>query len=116
MTGRSLKDIQEDRLQKRKGLTSRGIVGCFTLLVSTGAAYWVYYFLSDRYPLRRLFGIPRDKVPDLFMDILGVLVLLILIQALLTIITSLVWKLAGKDRKVKDMMDDLYEQWDDVQY
>ena len=116
MTGRSIQDIHEERLRKREGLTSRGIVGCITLLISTAAAYGLFTWLDDHRNLRRMFQIPSKTLPDPFFDILVVVVLLVLIQTALTLIVSLIWRITGRDQKVEDKLDELYEKWDEIQY
>ncbi len=111
MAGRTLKDIEESRVRQRQGLTGRALAGCFSLFVSLGAAYLVYGWIGER-KLRRLLVIPTDW-PDPVVQILFVLLLFILIQAMFILLGGVVWKLTGRDKKVRDKMRDLYDQWDE---
>jgi hypothetical protein len=116
MTGRTLQDVQEERLAKRKGLTGRGIVGCFTFVLSLGIAYGLYWWLSKTYPLRTLLNVPKDTLPDPFFEIFIIFILFFIFQAALTLLGAMAWRIRGKDQKVKDKLDELYDQWDDIQF
>ena len=72
MTGRSLQDIQEERRRQREGLTGRGLVGCLVFMLSLGAAYALFLWISDNHSIRYLFKVPRDTLPDPYLDILAV--------------------------------------------
>ncbi len=106
---------EEERLRQRKGLTGRGIIGCITLILSAALTYLAYYWITtvEKYPIRHKFQIPPE-IPDWGVDVLAVLVLFVAIQTVFTLLASVLWKLAGKDKKVDDMMDDLLTQWDDI--
>ncbi|MBN1317043.1 MAG: hypothetical protein JXA42_16295 [Anaerolineales bacterium] len=116
MSGRTLQDIQDERQAKRKGLTGRGIVGCFTLLASLGIAYGLYWWLSKNYPLRTMLGVSKSTLPDPFFEIFVIIILFVIFQATLTLLGALMWRLRGKDQKVKDKLDELYEHWDEIQF
>ena len=44
-----------------------------------------------------------------------ILVLLIVLQAVLTIISSVFWKLSGRDKKVAGKLDDMLKEWDETE-
>jgi hypothetical protein len=115
MSDYSLWKREDEIEQERKGLTGRGIFGCVTFLVSGGLAYLGYTWLSQEYNLRRLLSIPKDW-PGWLIDALGILVLLIAVQAVLTIIGSVFWKLSGRDKKVAGKLDDMLKQWDEKEF
>jgi len=104
---------QEKIAEERKGLTQRGLFGCVSFIISVGIAIGIYYWVTDRYSLYRVFTIPRDW-PEWLVTVIAVAILTVAFQATITIISSVFWRLAGKDKKVKDQMDALLEQWDDM--
>jgi hypothetical protein len=105
-------DREREREERNRGLTGRGLVGCLTFLLSLGLGGTLYWWLDNTYDLYDLMSIPIDW-PGWVVDIFGVLILVIAIQLALTVLTSLVWRLTGRDKKVDDMMDDLLKQWDE---
>lgn len=115
MSDFSLWKQQDEIEQERKGLTGRGIFGCVTFLASGGIAYLGYTWLSQEYNLRRLLSIPKDW-PGWLVDALGILVLLIAVQAVLTIIAGVLWKLSGRDKKVAGKLDDMLKKWDETEF
>lgn len=104
---------QEQILEERKGLTTRGIFGCVSFLISVGIAYGIYYWVSGRYNLYRVFTIPRDW-PNWLVAVIAVVILTVAFQGTISVIASFFWRLAGKDQKVGDKMDALLDQWDDI--
>lgn len=115
MSENSMWKREQATLDQRKGLTGRGIVGCLSFLISGAAAYALFLYFDQHYNLARIFDVPRDW-PDWVIPVVGVLVLFVAVQATFTIILSVFWRLAGKDKKVGDKMDDLMAKWDDVDY
>jgi hypothetical protein len=103
---------EEERAQRNRGLTGRGIVGCITFILSLGLGVILYWWLDTTFDLYALLNIPAEW-PGWLVDVLGVVVLVIAIQLVLTIITGVFWRLTGRDKKVDDMMEDLLKQWDE---
>jgi TRAP-type C4-dicarboxylate transport system permease small subunit len=103
---------EEERAQRNRGLTGRGMVGCLTFVLSLALAGLVYWWLDRTYDLYAALGLPAEW-PGWVVDVVGVAVLVLAIHVTLTVITSLVWRLTGRDKKVDDMMDDLLKQWDE---
>lgn len=106
-----LRKIEKVRLEQRKGLTGRGLFGCASFLISAGLAYFLYQWLSQHYDLRRMFSVPYNVSP-VVVQVAGTVILLVIIQFVMTLATSVFWKLGGRDKKVDDKMDDLLKQWD----
>jgi len=106
---------EEAEAKEREGLTGRGIVGCISVLISAGLGYLAYWWVSNNYNLRHMFNIPKEW-PSWVIDVLGVLILFIVVQATFTLITAVGWKLTGRDKKVGDKMDELLAQWDEIDY
>jgi TRAP-type C4-dicarboxylate transport system permease small subunit len=106
----SLWKRQDERLEANKGVTGRGIVGCISFLISAGIAYGIYWWLDGRYDLRTELSIPYSW-PDAVVTALIVIILFIAIQSIVTIFLGILRKLAGKDQKVEDKLDELYEKW-----
>lgn len=115
MASRNLDELASDRERQRKGLTGRGVVGCIMMLLSFGLAYALYWWLEQQYNLRRLFSVPRDW-PNWVVTTAAVVLLFIVVQLVMTILIGLIFKLAGRDKKVIDQMGDLYDHWDDIKY
>ena len=40
---------------------------------------------------------------------------MIVLQAVLTIISSVFWKLSGRDKKVAGKLDDMLKEWDETE-
>lgn len=114
MSDYSIWKREEAKAKKREGLTGRGIVGCISFIASVGLGYLAYRWLDNEYNITRLFAIPKDW-PGWVVDALGIILMIIVVQAVFIAISSLVWRLAGKDKKVDDMMDDLLEKWDEIE-
>jgi len=106
MSDYSLWKRQDERLEANKGVTGRGIVGCISFLISGGIAYGIYWWLSGRYNLRAELSIPYSW-PDAVVTALIIIILFIAIQAIVTIFLGILRKLAGKDQKVEDKLDEL---------
>ncbi len=106
---------QEERVKQRQGLTQRGLFGCVSFLISIGVAYGLYWWVEREKDLYRLFNIPREW-PDWLVGILAVLVLTVAFQAVITIISGVFWRLAGKDKKVGEKMDEMLAKWDEIDY
>ena len=102
---------QDERLAANKGVTGRGIFGCISFLVSAGIAYGVYWWLNGRYDLRAMLNIPANW-PAAVVTALIIIILFIAIQSIVTIFLGILRKLGGKDQKVEDKLDELYENWD----
>lgn len=113
MSDSSFGRLQQKREDRRSGLTGRGITGCISLIVSGALAYFAYLWLSNQHNLRKVFDVPKDW-PDWAIMAIGILICFVAIQATFTIMLAVFWRLAGKDKKVGDKMDDLLAQWDDL--
>jgi hypothetical protein len=103
---------EEERAKQNQGMTKRGLVGCITFVLSLALSGVLYWWLDNTYDIAAELSIPADW-PGWVVDVLGVVVLVVAIQLTLTVITSLIWRLTGQDKKVDDMMDDLLKQWDE---
>lgn len=102
---------EEARRKQREGLAGRGITSCLSFLVSLSIAAGIFWWLSQNYNWRRLLNIPGDW-PKLWVDIGMVILLFIAVQTILTVLLGIVWRLRGKDKKVRDKLRDLGEHWD----
>jgi hypothetical protein len=103
---------EEERAAANRGLTGRGLVGCVTFILSLALGGVVYWWLDNTYNIPAELSIPADW-PGWVIDVVGIIVLVIAVQLTLTVITSVVYRLTGRDKKVSDMMDDLMKQWDE---
>ncbi len=106
---------EEIRLEKRKGLMSRGFVGCIMFILALALGGALYYWLDNNYNLYRVLNIPRDW-PGWVVDVVGVVILVIAAQGIFAVLGSVVWRLTGRDKKVGDQMNELLERWDDIEY
>lgn len=116
MAGRTLQDIQDERQARRKGLTGRGIVGCFTMLFSLGIAYGIFWWLNKSFPLRTMLSVPKSVLSDTLFELMLIVILFVIFQTSMTLLAALVWRVRGKDQKVKDKMNDLYKDWDEIKF
>jgi hypothetical protein len=107
----SLWKKEEERREANKGLTGRGLASCVTVLISAGVAYLIYRWLSGQYDLAYVLSLPRDW-PPIVVAALVIIVLFVAFQFVLTLLLSVLWRLGGKDKKVKDQLEEIYETWD----
>lgn len=112
MSEHGLWKLEEERAERNRGLTGQGIVGCITFALSLTLGAVVYWWLDNTYDIYSELSIPTEW-PGWVVDVLGVALLVLAIHVTLTMITGLVWRLTGRDKKVDDMMDDLLKQWDE---
>jgi hypothetical protein len=107
----SLWKKEQERREANKGLMGRGLSSCAIVLISAGVAYLIYRWLSGQYDLGRVLSLPPDWPPE----VVAALVIFILFVAFLftlTLLLSVVWRLSGKDQKVQDKLEEIYETWD----
>lgn len=114
MGPRNLLEMQQERTQRRKGLLGRGISGCFSLLLSSAVSYVAFLWVDQNYNLRRLMNIPRNY-PGWIVDTIAILALFIVFQLFMILLFGFFWKLSGRDKKVADKMEELYDHWDEIQ-
>ncbi len=107
----SLWKKEQDRREANKGLTGRGLGSCLIVLISAGVAYVIHRWLSGRYNLAYELSLPRDW-PPMVADALVIIILFVAFLFVLTLLLGVVWRLAGKDQKVKDKLEEIYETWD----
>lgn len=110
----SLWKREEDRRQANSGLTGRGIASCISVLISAGVAYAVYWWLTRRFDLRYVLGFPSEW-PPFAVAALVILVAFMAVQLILIVLMGIVWRLRGKDQKVRDKLEEIYENWDQPQ-
>ena len=107
----SLWKKEQERREANKGLTGRGLASCLTVLISAGVAYAIYRWLSSRYDLGYVLSLPPEW-PDTVVAALVIIILFVAFLFVLTLLLGVVWRLAGKDQKVKDKLEEIYETWD----
>jgi hypothetical protein len=107
----SLWKKEQERREANKGLTGRGLVSCTIVLISAAVAYGIYWWLSSQYDLRYVLSLPPDW-PPLLVAALVIVILFVAFLFVLTLLMSVVWKLTGKDQKVQDKLEEIYETWD----
>jgi hypothetical protein len=61
--------------------------------------------------LRYVLSLPPDW-PPLLVAALVIVILFVAFLFVLTLLMSVVWKLTGKDQKVQDKLEEIYETWD----
>ncbi len=105
---------EEERREANAGLTGRGLASCVSVLISAGIAYLAYWWLNQRYNIVSFLDLPRDW-PPLVSSALVILVAFVAVQLIFIVLMGIIWRIRGKDQKVSDKLEEIYEHWDQPQ-
>lgn len=106
---------EEERDREHKGTAGRGIMGCAITVASVALGVTLYWWLTQKYDLVRLFT-QSVTVPPVVVHIVGAIIIIVVVQAAFTMFTGVIWRLIGRDKKDAEKMQELADNWDELNY